>query len=365
MGKTKPWSPGFHSGSNVNPDDFDFDLLADINSDQVVDASAPIDVTKYLTSGIPIKIYNNKGNSNGGLGSHPDSTDTIILEIEASSNIGFKSEIYRFKEGTFKGKQIPEKVYNPIETLEGEYKTTIPLALGSNIKTAIIVIEDSNGPKPIEGNDRSNLLQGTDTKNLIFAKKGNDTVSGKKGNDTLYGEAGADTLYGGLGNDELYGGTGNDKLNGDDGNDFLFGLDGNDSLNGGRGNDLLAGGSGNDTLTGGEGIDIFIGEKGVDSLTGGFGTDGFLFTSPDEGIDAIADFNSPDDVILIYDSGFIDPNTASFPLLTDFSFSNNILSFKGNPLVALQPNSDFNLNSDIKFVDSLTYENIINEIISI
>ncbi|WP_339375400.1 calcium-binding protein [Chroogloeocystis siderophila] len=215
-----------------------------------------------MNSGIPIIIYNNPGNN---LDEYvpPDSTDTIILQIQGG-DVGFTSETYTFKENQFKGKSIP---------VGGSYQTKINLEANSSIKTAIIVIEDNKGPAPISGTDARNILNGTDAKNLIYAKKGNDTVYGKGGNDTLYGEAGADTLYGGLGNDQLYGGSGNDKLNGDNGNDLLYGLDNNDSLNGGVGKDTLVGGTGKDTLVGGDGNDWLAGEQGNDLLIGGLGND--------------------------------------------------------------------------------------------
>lgn len=348
--KNNRWSTGHQSGSE----------LVDWKNDYEIPFLGDDDVSNYITSGIPLKIYNTKDYDEQGK-FFPDSTDTIVLEIDEAANVGFKSEIYTFKENKFQGNDIPKG---------GNYDTTIPLELGSNIKTAIIVIEDSNGPKPIVGNDRNNSLYGNDSNNLIYAKKGNDLVSARKGNDTLYGGAGADTLYAGLGSDELYGGSGNDKLFGDDGNDLLLGLDGNDSLNGGRGNDLLEGGKGNDTLIGGEGSDLFVGGNGFDTLTGGSGIDGFVFYSPNEGTDKITDFNYQEDLIIINGSGFSDPNNGSFPVVSDFSFSSDILYFKGTSIASLQPGSGFDLNSDLKIVDlssynkSSDYKNLINELIN-
>jgi len=257
MRTSSRWGSGFHSGSEVNPEDRDYDI-----GDESL--SEPVNIAKYVASGIiPVTIYNNIG-SKGNNFLPADSTDTVIFQIDADANVGFSQETFIFSE-----KDVPEGA----SSVEKE----IPLVPNGMIKTAIMVIEDSNGPLPIKGNDANNILNGTDANNLIYAKKGNDKVYGKGGNDTLYGESGADTLFGGSGGDELYGGSGNDKLNGDDGNDYLHGLDGNDLLNGGRGNDELVGGKGNDTLLGGDGNDrlyddtgnnIFYGDAGNDTLYG-------------------------------------------------------------------------------------------------
>ncbi|MES1026077.1 calcium-binding protein [Gloeocapsa sp. BRSZ] len=256
------WGSGIRSGSAVSNEHYDYKIPVQSLEDQDGVDEPVFDITNYVTSAIPIIINNNPGD-NLDKDVPPDSTDTIILQIQGG-DVGFTLETYTFKENQFNGKPIP---------VGGSYQTNIDLKANSSIKTALIVIEDNNGPLPISGTDASNILNGTDAKNLIYAKKGNDTVYGKGGNDTLYGEAGADTLYGGLGNDQLYGGSGNDKLNGDNGNDLLYGLDNNDSLNGGIGKDTLFGGNGKDTLVGGDGDDLLKGEYGDDLLIGGLGND--------------------------------------------------------------------------------------------
>ncbi|MUL38412.1 calcium-binding protein [Gloeocapsopsis dulcis] len=334
--RINPMSPGHRSASE------DVDSLNDYN----ITFEDQQDISKYITSGIPIQIYNTEP-------PFPDSTDTIVLEIDETAGFGFASETFTFSE-----KQVP---------IGTKYiDTTISLVDKGTIKTAIVIIEDRNGPAPIAGNDRNNSLYGNDRNNLIYAKNGNDLVSARKGNDTLYGGAGADTLYGGLGSDELYGGSGNDKQFGDDGNDLLFGLDGNDSLNGGKGNDLLIGGRGKDTLIGGEGSDLLTGGKDNDVLTGGSGKDGFIFYSPQEGVDKITDFNYQEDLVIIDESGFSDLNV--LPVLSDFSFINDILYFKGTSIASLQTGSGFELSSHIKIVDLSTsfnasdYYNLIDNI---
>ncbi|PIG94356.1 calcium-binding protein [Gloeocapsopsis sp. IPPAS B-1203] len=349
--RINPMSPGHRSASE------DVDTLNDYN----ITFEDQQDISKYIASGgIPITIYDTQSYDDNN-NFYPDSTDTVILEIDESASFGFAFETYTFKEKNFTKDGLP---------IAGQQPAKIELDPNSTIKTAIIIIEDRNGPTPIAGNDRNNSLYGNDRNNLIYAKNGNDLVSARKGNDTLFGGAGADTLYGGLGSDELYGGSGNDKLFGDDGNDLLFGLDGNDSLNGSQGNDMLVGGRGNDTLIGGGGSDLLVGGNGFDTLTGGSGIDGFIFYSPKEGVDKITDFNYQEDLIIIDQSGFSDPNNASSLVVSDFSFSNDILYFKETSIASLQPGSGFDLSSDFKIVDlssypqSSYYEGLINDAIN-
>jgi hypothetical protein len=57
---------------------------------------------------------------------------------------------------------------------------------------------------------------------------------------------------------------------------------------------LVTGGSAADDLTGGALADILIGGGGDDRLTGGAGPDRFVLLSPDDGVDAITDFNLAD-----------------------------------------------------------------------
>jgi Ca2+-binding RTX toxin-like protein len=95
----------------------------------------------------------------------------------------------------------------------------------------------------------------------------------------------------------LFGGKGNDELNGGGGNDSIYnhlnidtGDGGDDVLKGNRGNDLLIDDLGDDTLMGG---------RGKDTLSGGSGSDVFVFESPKEGVDTIADFVGSDDTLFI------------------------------------------------------------------
>jgi Ca2+-binding RTX toxin-like protein len=74
---------------------------------------------------------------------------------------------------------------------------------------------------------------------------------------------------------------------------------GNDRLTGNSLNNTLTGGGGNDQLTGQNGNDSLIGGFGDDLLTGGNGSDNFIFNSSNLGIDAISDFTSGSDKIVL------------------------------------------------------------------
>jgi Ca2+-binding RTX toxin-like protein len=65
-----------------------------------------------------------------------------------------------------------------------------------------------------------------------------------------------------------------------------------------------ADGSGDDLVMGGRGSDTLVGGRGKDILTGGAAADSFSFSTPNDGIDAIADFSVPDDTILVSAKGF-------------------------------------------------------------
>ena len=124
------------------------------------------------------------------------------------------------------------------------------------------------------------------------------TLNGGRRNDDLSGGGGDDTIFGAGGNDELRGKAADDLLDGGDGRDELDGSDGNDRLFGGNDRDELDGGRGNDVLVGG---------RGNDELEGGAGSDKFAFTSVNDGVDTIEDFNvqgSDQDMIVFVNSMF-------------------------------------------------------------
>ncbi len=106
-----------------------------------------------------------------------------------------------------------------------------------------------------------------------------EQLSGTRFNDVLLGKQGKDHLFGQNGHDRLSGGSQADRLSG------------------GGGNDRLLGEAGADYLVGGTGHDVLIGGAGVDVLTGGKGRDLFGFSSTDEGVDHITDFDPQIDQI--------------------------------------------------------------------
>jgi VCBS repeat-containing protein len=188
-----------------------------------------------------------------------------------------------------------------------------------------------NGTDSLSNIETASLTGGSSNNNL-------NASAFTLGSVTLNGGAGNDTLTGSSANDVLTGGTGNDTINGSDGLDRLvesgnvnFTLtntslmgNGTDSLSnietasltGGSSNNnlnasaftlgsvTLDGGAGNDKLLGGTGNDILVGRAGNDTLTGGSGQDFFTFSSPNDKLDSITDFNSTDDTIRVDDVVF-------------------------------------------------------------
>ena len=157
------------------------------------------------------------------------------------------------------------------------------------------ILEGGIGEDTLDGGDGEDTLNGGDNKDTLNGGANNDTLNGGDGNDRLRGEGGQDTLNGGPNNDTLNGGPNNDTLNGEGDND---------TLNGGIGNDILNGGKGIDKLIGGDNDDVLIGGANQDKLTGGKGFDRFRFNSPSEGVDSILDFNSQEDMVVVFGAAF-------------------------------------------------------------
>ena len=90
-------------------------------------------------------------------------------------------------------------------------------------------------------------------------------------------------------------------------------------LNGGSGDNQLNGGAGADTLDGGAGDDQLVGNEGNDVLIGGSGSDQFLFNTAlgSSNVDAISDYGSADDVILLDDAIFAGLGVAGTSLAAD------------------------------------------------
>jgi Ca2+-binding RTX toxin-like protein len=122
-----------------------------------------------------------------------------------------------------------------------------------------------------------------------------DRITGSDPGDP--GELGDDRLLGGPGDDRIFGRGGSDQLFGDDPDDP--GVSGDDSIDGDAGNDIITGGPGEDTLTGGDGIDSFV------------------YTSPNEGIDIITDYQVNVDGIVLSSSGFSNQLTVASHIASD------------------------------------------------
>jgi len=212
-------------------------------------------------------------------------------------------------------------------------------------------------------------LVGTTFDDVLIGDDGNNWFRGNTGQDYFDGGAGVDTVgfdfepfaitadlsqeratYINDAGDEivetlinierLIGTALNDTLIGDDGDNLLRGEAGNDFLDGGAGIDsvsflgsqagviadlnqgtatsvnqtevdtlvnieLLTGSNFDDQLIGDAGNNTLGGLLGDDLLTGGAGADKFNFSSPNQGIDTITDFNSTEgDQIRVFISGF-------------------------------------------------------------
>lgn len=198
-------------------------------------------------------------------------------------------------------------------------ESSISSALDDEIKDLKLTgNKDINGI----GNALNNKIEGNNGKNLLIANAGNDIINGYEEEDILIG------------------GNGKDKLKGGDDDDFLDGGSGKDTLSGNRGKDILNGGSGRDTLSGGFGADIFV------------------FSTENDGVDTIKDFNGEvGDKIHIYAEGFdieqdeydrFKFDNSSNQLLFDQNEINGKPSFKA--FVTLQPDANFNINDDIIIV---------------
>ena len=111
------------------------------------------------------------------------------------------------------------------------------------------------------------------------------------------------TLSPGIENLSLEGDSAISGIGNNSGN-LMVGNAANNFLRGKVGNDILIGGAGNDTLVGNYNNDTLFGGTGNDLLKGGKGADIFVFASPSEGMDTIADFNVAEDTIHVYSDSF-------------------------------------------------------------
>ncbi|NES18762.1 MAG: calcium-binding protein, partial [Symploca sp. SIO3E6] len=212
------------------------------------------------------------------------------------------------------------------------------------------------------GSNFDDVLIGDDGNNRLYGNAGADYFDGGEGIDfvhfsenfaitadlsqnraTYINDAGVEVVETLINIENLVGTAFNDTLIGDDGNNSLRGNAGIDYFDGGAGIDTvnfayekyaitadlsqsratyiddagvevvetliniesLVGTAFDDTLIGDDGSNVFNGSKGDDLLTGGAGADKFNFSSFNQGIDTITDFDSTQgDRIQVSASGF-------------------------------------------------------------
>jgi Ca2+-binding RTX toxin-like protein len=185
----------------------------------------------------------------------------------------------------------------------------------------------------IYGQAGSDTLAGGAGSDTLHGGAGNDSVSGEDGNDLIIARGGADTLRGGQGFDtyivndarsvvieEAGAGSGVDEVIAEV--DYVLGdnierlrfidatdLDGTGNALSNRvvGNDgvnLLRGMGANDLVIAGLGADTLDGGAGSDRLFGEGGADVFLFANLAEAGDAVGDFASGEDVLMLLAAGF-------------------------------------------------------------
>ncbi|MGL4634668.1 MAG: S8 family serine peptidase [Beijerinckiaceae bacterium] len=179
-------------------------------------------------------------------------------------------------------------------------------------------LSGDNGKDLLFGGGSADSLLGDDGEDIAFGGLGDDYIDGGADADILVGEDGNDVMVGGHGNDyltsdggndTLAGGAGTDALVGGAGADYMTGDEDFDVLIGGEGSDMLFGGAGADALFGDDGDDFINGGEGADYLVGGNGNNIFAYSSLSQSGDAIVDFVSGKDKILI--EGFNQGQTLS------------------------------------------------------
>jgi Ca2+-binding RTX toxin-like protein len=207
------------------------------------------------------------------------------------------------------------------------------------------------------GNAAANRIDGNAGCNLLSGGGGNDLLRGGAGDDTLDGDAEADRLDGGTGADLLRGGEGDDTYYVDDPGDAVLDAGGADRvvasvdwtlaagierlslsgtaglagtgnaeanrIDGNAGANLLRGLAGGDRILGNAGADTLWGGEGSDVLAGGDGADVFLWDSPAEGADRVADFAPGADRIALSAAGFGGGLSAGMDLLAEGRFAAN------------------------------------------
>ncbi|NER24167.1 MAG: calcium-binding protein [Symploca sp. SIO1C2] len=196
--------------------------------------------------------------------------------------------------------------------------------IGDLIQSSATYIDDT-GVEVVETWLNIENLVGTAFDDQLIGDAGDNTLDGENGNDTILGNEGNDHLIGGTGIDYFDGGEGRDTVDfrteefainadlsqsratyiNDEVVEVIETLINIERLIGTAFDDTLIGDVENNSLTGADGNDILIGGAGNDRLFGGIGADIFGFSSPNQGIDTITDFNSAQgDLIQVLGSGF-------------------------------------------------------------
>ncbi|NEP10071.1 MAG: calcium-binding protein [Symploca sp. SIO2C1] len=203
--------------------------------------------------------------------------------------------------------------------------STEEFAITADLNAETATYTDALGNTIIETMSNMEKLRGTNFDDLLIGNAENNTLNGSNGNDTLLANDGNDILVGDLGEDIIDGGNGIDiayfyylesgvtaDLNQGTATsinqaselevDTLVNIE---DLTGTAFDDQLIGNAENNTLKGVDGNDYLLGAAGNDYLQGGAGADTFVFLSPNQGIDTIADFNLiQGDLIQISATGF-------------------------------------------------------------
>ncbi|MCZ8222503.1 MAG: M10 family metallopeptidase C-terminal domain-containing protein [Microcystis sp. LE19-84.1B] len=263
-----------------------------------IDATANVDYTSQTgtitiapntsTATISIPILNDNLNE-------PDEAFTVTLSNAVNATIN------------------PDEAIGQViitDTLQSSITRTLP----NNVENLRLIGSNNiNGT----GNAGDNKITGNSGNNILAGANGNDiycfNASTPLGSDTIQ-----ETTTGGIDTLDFTGTntavrvnlgttavqtavTNNLKLTFSANNTIenIISDSGNDRLTGNSLNNTLTGGGGNDQLTGQNGNDSLIGGSGDDLLTGGNGSDNFIFNSSNLGIDAISDFTSGSDKIVL------------------------------------------------------------------
>jgi predicted extracellular nuclease len=182
--------------------------------------------------------------------------------------------------------------------------TTINYALGANVEIELFSANDQNGTGALNltGNGFSQIIVGNAGANVLIGGGGDDTLYGLAGNDTYLVDSQSDAIVDGAGQgtDALY--TLSSYALGANAEIELFSA--NDQA--GMGALNLSGNGFSQIIIGNAGANVIDGGAGADTLYGLGGADSFAFTTALGGnnVDAIADFVSGTDRILLGDAVF-------------------------------------------------------------